>query len=89
MKGDVKNNISYLDETVVLYPAGHNTVLYNTDNRTQKFINGTDGSDGITALAVTPNKRMVAVAESSDRGIVNLYDLNTLRKRKQLSTGER
>ena len=27
MKGDVKDNIAYVDESTVLYPAGHNTVL--------------------------------------------------------------
>ena len=27
MKGDVMDNIAYVDESTVLYPAGHNTVL--------------------------------------------------------------
>jgi hypothetical protein len=27
MKGDVSDNICYVDESTVLYPAGHNTVL--------------------------------------------------------------
>ena len=38
LKGDVKNNIHYLDDTHVLYPAGYSIVLYNTERKTQKFI---------------------------------------------------
>ena len=36
-------------------------------------------------MAVTPNRRMIAVAErGEERGVVNLYDATTLRRRKML-----
>ena len=54
----------------------------------QRFIFGSEGTDGITALAVSPSKRYVAVAERAERGQVNVYDLHTLKKRKVLSTPE-
>jgi WD40 repeat protein len=38
LKGDVKNNIHYLDDVHVLYPAGYSIVMYNTEKKTQKFI---------------------------------------------------
>ena len=37
LKGDVKNNIWYTDENVVVYPCGHNSVIYNTETREQNF----------------------------------------------------
>jgi hypothetical protein len=41
---------------------------------------------GITAMHVCPGKRFVAVAEASDRALVNVCNLKTLKKRTVLST---
>jgi hypothetical protein len=40
VKGDVKNNLFYIDDQRVLYPAGHNVILYNMDEKTQIYIPG-------------------------------------------------
>jgi len=92
LKADVKNNVHYLEENIVLYPAGHNVVIYNTDTKIQRFIHGSDvnlpsGRTEITALAVSPNKRYVAVAEKGmERATIHVYDVRTLKKRKTLTT---
>ena len=89
IKADVKDNICYLDEQTVLYPAGSNVVIFNTEQKTQKFIPGTEKSEGITALAVSPNRKYVAVAERSSEGEkaqVTVYDLHTLKRRKVRQT---
>ncbi|KAI8811436.1 quinon protein alcohol dehydrogenase-like superfamily [Cladochytrium replicatum] len=87
LKGDVKDNVGFVDEQTVFYPAGANTVLYSTETKTQKFIPVTDRSEGITAMAISgPSKRYLAIAErKSDKPIVAIYDLHTLRRRKILS----
>ncbi len=88
-KGDVSNAISFIDETTVLYPAGSNTILYNTETKQQRFIPVTDTCEAITALCVSPNKRFVAVAERGDKSpLVAVYDLNTMRRRKILNPVE-
>ena len=33
VKGDVKTNLFYLDDQRVLYPSGHNIVVYNIDDK--------------------------------------------------------
>ena len=38
IKADVKDNICYLDEQTVIYPAGHNVVIFNTEQKTQKSL---------------------------------------------------
>ena len=81
----MKDNIHYLEENVVLYPAGHNTVIYNTEQKTQKFIPGTGESKSISALAVSASKKYVAVAERAERGMVSVCDLHTLKRRKVLA----
>eukprot|EP00753_Platysulcus_tardus_P007912 PLAT15528.5.p1 GENE.PLAT15528.5~~PLAT15528.5.p1 ORF type:complete len:1278 (+),score=785.91 PLAT15528.5:80-3913(+) len=88
LKGDVKDNVHYLDENLVLYPAGFNVAVYNTETKAQRFILGTEGFEGISAMAVSPNKRVIAVAERAERGLVTLYDGQHLRKRKTLASAD-
>jgi hypothetical protein len=84
LKGDVKDNIAYLDEQTVIYPAGSNSILYNTESKTQKFIPVTDRCEGITAMAIAANKRYAAIAERSEKPLAAIYDLHSLRRRKTL-----
>ena len=79
LKGDVANNVTYIDEQTVALPVGRNTILYNIDQRTQRFIPGLDKSMGMTALAVSPNRRYIAVAEKAEKATVAIYDLHALR----------
>ena len=57
LKANVKDNVHFADENMVMYPAGHNVVKYYTDTKLQEFINGTDLSRGVTCLAVSSDKR--------------------------------
>eukprot|EP00741_Cyanophora_paradoxa_P020094 tig00021234_g19395.t1 len=88
LKGDVKDNVCYLEEQSVIYPAGHNTIIYNIEQRAQKFIPGTEKTEGITAMCVSPNRKYVAIAEKSEKGLITVFDLHTLKRRKVLSTAE-
>ena len=85
IKGDVRDPVAFLDEQTVLYPAGHNTVLYNLENRTQRFLPGTEKTEEITAIAVSPNKKFAAVAEKSDKGTIAVFDLHSLKRRRLLT----
>jgi len=87
IKADTKDNLCYLDEQTVIYPSGHNLVIFNTEQKTQKFIAGTENTEGITAMAVSPNHKYVAVAERAKEGEkaqVTIFDLHTLKRRKVL-----
>lgn len=89
VKGDVSNNVWYLDEQSIIYPSGANLVIFNVDQKVQKFISGSSGSEGMTALAVSPNKRYAAIAEKKvEKPTITVYDLTTLRKRKVLTVPE-
>lgn len=88
LKADVADNICYLDEQTIIYPSGSNCILFNIDQKSQRFIPGTDKSAGMTSMAVSPNRRYVAIAEKGEKATVTIYDLNTLRKKKVLSSTE-
>ena len=83
-RGDVKDNVAYAEDGSVVYPAGHNVVLYSPDTKTQRLISGTPESEGITALCVSGNKKLLAVAERDDKAMITVYDLQTLKRRKVL-----
>ena len=45
------------------------------------------GSEGMTAMSVSPNKRYAAIAEKkAEKPTITIYDLTTQRRRKVLST---
>ncbi|GLC59167.1 hypothetical protein PLESTB_001455600 [Pleodorina starrii] len=87
-RADVKDNIHYAEDGSVVYPAGHNVVLYSPDTRTQRLIPGTLESEGITALCVSSNKKLLAVAERSDKAMISVYDMQTLKRRKVLVSSD-
>ena len=67
-----------------MFVAGHNVVLHTLESKQQRFIPGTVDSEGITALAIAPARRLLAVAEKAEKAMVTVYDLTTLKRRKVL-----
>ncbi|KAI9091829.1 hypothetical protein DFS34DRAFT_596863 [Phlyctochytrium arcticum] len=61
LNADVHNNLVYVDDQTVLYPAGTQLVSYSTEQKSQKFISVNEG-DAITAMAVHAAANMAAVA---------------------------
>jgi WD40 repeat protein len=86
LRGNVTNCIGYQDEQTIIYPAGSNVIIYNIDQKTQKFIPNTEKSTGLTTMCISQNKRYIAIAEKiGEKPLVSIYDLHTLRKRKTLN----
>ena len=88
IKGDVNGNVLYADETNVLYPAGANAVIYNTESKQQKFIPASDKSEGMTAMAISGSRKFIAIAERGEKAACIIYDIHTLRKRKVITIPE-
>ncbi|KFH01430.1 WD domain, G-beta repeat-containing protein [Toxoplasma gondii VAND] len=83
---EVKNAVHFVEQAVVAYPAGHHVVLYSTETRTQKFFPGSDESLGCTCLAMSPNRRFLAVGERcAQRALVTIHDLLTNKRKKSLA----
>ena len=75
LKGDVKNNVIFIDDNIVCYPCGHNVVVYYITEKIQRFIPGIEGSQGITALALSPSKKYLAVCEKGNNAICTVYNI--------------
>ncbi|XP_063057266.1 cilia- and flagella-associated protein 57-like [Engraulis encrasicolus] len=90
LRTGVANNVCFFDEQTVIFPSGNNCVRYNIDQKWQRFIPGLEKSRGMYALAISPNKRYLAVSERGDRAMITMYDLQheQCRKRKVLTSGD-
>ena len=75
LQNDVIGNVAYYDEQTIVYPSGTNCVLYNIDQKQQKFIYGSEKSRPMTAMALSQNRRYVAIAERGDKEKGELKDL--------------
>ncbi|KAL4660096.1 WD repeat-containing protein 65-like [Arapaima gigas] len=90
LRRDVANNLCFSEEQTIVFPAGNNCVLYNILQKWQKFIPGTEKSQGMLALAISPNLRYLAVSERGEKGTITVHDLHhePSKKKKVLSGGE-
>ncbi|XP_078485320.1 cilia- and flagella-associated protein 57 [Ciona intestinalis] len=87
LRPHISGNIGYLEEQTIVFPSGNQVVRFNIDQKQQRFIPGSDKSQGMTAIALSPNRRYVAVAEKGDKPTVTIYDMlhDQSKKRKTLS----
>ncbi|XP_039259037.2 cilia- and flagella-associated protein 57-like isoform X2 [Styela clava] len=90
LRSNINGNINYLDEQTIVFPSGNQVVRFNVDQKQQKFIPGSDKSRGMTAIALSPNRRYVAVAERGEKPTVTVFDLlhDQSKKRKMLTCPE-
>lgn len=84
LKSNVKDNLHYLEDGSHVYPAGHTVVIISADGKTHRFIPGSPECEGISAIMLSPNKKLLAVAERAEKAVVSVYDMQTLKRRKQL-----
>ncbi|EQB77501.1 WD repeat-containing protein 65 [Camelus ferus] len=88
LRSHVSNNVFFFDEHIVIFPSGNHCVKYNVDQKWQKFIPGSDKSQGMLALAISPNRRYLAVSETvQEKPVITIYELSSIpcRKRKILN----
>ena len=89
LRGGVVGGIAFQDEQTLVYPAGSNIVLYNVEQKVQRFIAGSEKAQNVTAMAITPNRRYIAIAEKGDKSAtITIYDVHTLKRKKVLSAAD-
>ncbi|XP_074077759.1 cilia- and flagella-associated protein 57 [Macrotis lagotis] len=91
LRARVANNLFFFDEQIIIFPCGNHCVKYNVDQKWQKFIPGSEKSQGMLALAISPNRRYLAISEVvQDKPTITIYELSSVpcRKRKVLNNFE-
>jgi WD40 repeat protein len=85
-KSDVANCVIHVDDHRVAYVSGHNVVSYSTEDRSMQFYPGIEGTITITALALSANRRFLAVAERARTAIVSIFDMSSNKKKRTMTT---
>eukprot|EP01036_Dinobryon_divergens_P060361 gene60361-80505_t len=92
ISGNSRNSLSFVEDHQIVYVCGHQAVLVNTETKDQSFIQATTQpylSLGITAIACSAPKKIIALAEKVDPvAAVTFYDSQSLRRRKILQYNE-
>ena len=58
------------------------------EQKSYRFIQGVEGTQGVTAMAVSANRKFLAVCERSQQAICLIYELNSLKRRRILTSSE-
>jgi len=85
IKSDIYGCIHWLDENTVAYPVGRNVVMHNIHSNAQKFFLTSEKTEAISAIALSPNKKFIAIAESGEHPQIQIVDTNTRKRRKVLT----
>ncbi|XP_011306026.1 cilia- and flagella-associated protein 57 [Fopius arisanus] len=83
LKTDVISNAHYITDNDILYPVGNALAIHNFHERRQRLLRLPEKYQ-INIIAVTPNKKYVAMCEVGDKPIISIYDVHSLRRRKTL-----
>ncbi|KEG09722.1 WDdomain 65 [Trypanosoma grayi] len=70
---NVKDGFQYLDETNVMWVAGKSLVVLDTQLGTQQLVPCTPNCETVTAITVSYNRRLLAVAESFKQPCIVIY----------------
>ncbi|KAG5475450.1 hypothetical protein LSCM1_03570 [Leishmania martiniquensis] len=85
---DGKNCLHWLDDGSLVYPVGKTIVLQQPNSCTQRFLEAAYHSTAITAIAMSANKKFMAIAESGPHPQVQIIDTVTRKRRKVLSVAD-
>ncbi|XP_049664246.1 cilia- and flagella-associated protein 57 [Accipiter gentilis] len=87
----VAGGVCFVEDQVVLHAAGAGCLQLHLEQKWHKFIPGTEKSRGAQALAVSPNRRYLAVSETvAEQPVLTVYELSSVpaRRRRTLAAAE-
>ncbi|XP_057334478.1 cilia- and flagella-associated protein 57-like [Microplitis mediator] len=83
LKTDVQGNAHFITDNDILYPVGNALAIHNFNQHRQRLLHLSD-KHHINIIAITPNKKYVALCEAGDKPTISIYDLNQLKRKKSL-----
>ena len=58
-RSNVSGSLKFCDEQTLLFPTGNQIARHNLEQKSMKFIGGSENAQNITAMAISPNNRYV------------------------------
>lgn len=50
------DNVWFIDNNTIMYPAGNSVVLSNTEQKSQSFLHGVEKQKGVSCMTVSYNR---------------------------------
>lgn len=75
------------DDSILIYVAGHNIIMYKLDDREQYFMQGSHDTEAITHVAISKNHKYLSVCErcpAGQKGKFSIYEIMNQKRRKTL-----
>jgi hypothetical protein len=66
VNGQIKNSLFIYDDKKLLYVAGHNVIIFNPEEISQQFIPGSEGTECINFITLSPAKKFLAICERGE-----------------------
>lgn len=89
VNGQIKNNLYIIDDKKLLYVAGHNVIIFNPEEGSQYFIPGSEGTEAINYITISPAKKFLAICERGEvRAQCTIYNLQTRKRQKVIPEAE-
>ncbi|RZC27649.1 WD repeat-containing protein 65 [Asbolus verrucosus] len=85
LRTDVEGNAQFITDEDIIYPVGAVLTIHNLNQKRQKYIKLSDKGKNVTAVVVSPNKKLVAVVESGEKPFVTLWCPSTYKKKRQIN----
>ncbi|XP_066140488.1 cilia- and flagella-associated protein 57 [Euwallacea fornicatus] len=85
LETSIKGNIDFLSDDEVVYPVGSVVAIHNFNVKKQKYIKLNEKGKNLTHIAVSPNKKLIAIVEATEKcPVVTLWCAKTYKKKKAL-----
>ncbi|XP_050501847.1 cilia- and flagella-associated protein 57 [Diabrotica virgifera virgifera] len=82
----IRGNIHYLSDDDIVYPVGCVVAVHNINTKKQRYIKLSEKGKNLTHLLVSPNKKLIAIAETTDKlPVITLWDPALFRKKKTIN----
>ncbi|XP_068808899.1 cilia- and flagella-associated protein 57 isoform X1 [Struthio camelus] len=83
-RSQVAGGLCFFDEQILLYAAGANCVQFHIEQKWQKFIPGSEKSQGMQAMAISPNRRYLAISETvAEQPAVTVHEVSLVPSRRR------
>jgi hypothetical protein len=88
ISSNVRQNIFFIDEQHIIYPCGSNMIMYNLEQKSQRFLPVSDHGVIISAITLSSNHKLLATCEKTKIPSITIIDMLSLRRKRSLSYPE-
>ncbi|CAD8112856.1 unnamed protein product [Paramecium primaurelia] len=84
LNSNLRNNLYFMDDTRIIYPAGFHIVCYSLQDKSQSYFQGFEHYRGFSCMTLSPMKRFLAAGVKGEKPAIQIYDTMSQKKKRTL-----